>query len=765
MGQGTFSARQQQNRQSLYNYDIPGFKAENVAATPGQLFAKFGGMRGFITQQLQREKIKAATEAAKNKKTPLEESLNLPMESMQVGDFVPVIFCRRREGGTGGVMVRPRATEFRFATDVLVDEGEGDRISALISKLFGFSLAIPIETHIIRAAYHCVLGEGYIYPVQTRDVRNGPNRQGDYSQNYNMRAGAWRPGVDNGAFLSKDGYILIDFPERCGGGGDYNGVSTIEFRNTYTASNIDGWKLHWSCFVRNGMRIDRGRVLDDVVGPSDNFCDLYIWAQISAGLMTEDDFDMNQMQKAAQFLEANQLFCNGEFREGTSLPDFLTSILPLFLLRETTIAGKFALIPVVPTNDDGTIKTTAITPAWRFDERSIAPGSYEDQWSTAASKRRVQVNCLWRQQSSDTEVPFVRDLQISADGVASPEVITLDMAQVATSEAHAAMAGGYRQAMLALGQGTASVRLLAGNQTGMLRAGMIIQILLSIVTEVEMPDLIREYWWIDSIRLDSDGSETLSLIHCPVDDQGRSLVALHVVAARDGIAGWEMPYPPIGAGDEEGRSTDQTVPPSTTSGVPYTAGGAGGAAGFNRSSPPGPGRNRPPRPPRDGGGDDGGGGGTVKTGGAGGSPTKPEEGPRYVITYNDFPIYGPYVFGPIKTHAWPGECKYGIYQLRTRIQGVYLGTVVDYIVVTIEEVQYEVVDTWAETVGEDIITFVRYLFRVQEQIPNAPRTFYVDSQEGGAVSYPLVVTPLDWQCKLRDGTPGPIRNPDSPPLT
>ena len=740
--------------QGFFSKSITGAKSY-FSRPPTYTVPSIGGEPGFTTKSsmellryLASKKqtnasAKSETSTAKNKKTTQDTALTRPMEAMGIGDAVPVVFCRRRTGGTGGVMVKPRATECRFS-----------------------NTAAAIE-----AAYHCVLGEGYIYPIQTRDVRNGPNRQGSYSQNYGLRAGTWRP---ERLVTEQTAYNVPEFPQNVGGGGDYNGVSTIEFRNSFNPkTQLDNWKLHWSVFVRDGMRIDRGRVLDSVVGPSDNFCDLYIWAQVSARLMSVDQFDMAEMQKAAQFLEVNQLYCNAEFDKGTSLPDFLTSILPVFLLRETSVGGKFALRPIVPTNSDGTIKTTAITPEWIFDERSISPGSYDEKWPGQGSKRLIQFNVLWRQQTSDIEIPFVRDLQIMADGVTNPTVETFDLSEVVTSEPHAALAGGYRQAMRYLGQGTASVRLPAGNQTGMLRAGMIIQIVLGILTEVEFPDSIREFWWVDSILFGEDGSETLQLVHCPVNASGQSLVALHMVAARTRAPGFTLPYPPdIGAEDAPGRESDATVPASTTSGVPFSQGGGGATSGFNRTTPPAPPANNPP-PPTDGGpgepagpGDGAGGINVPDTGKAGGEPTNPETGPRRVPAQ-----WVRYIIPPPKAEAWPGECEYGAYRIRTSIEGALVtGTVVNYLVITIEEVT-------AEIVGADPVTYVppgasspvtimcdRYEVRIQEQIPTLPRIETVWSIVGPGVDYPFSLTTIDWQCNLKDGGVGPVRTPESEPV-
>jgi hypothetical protein len=302
----------------------------------------------------------------------------------------------------------------------------------------------------------------------------------------------------------------------------------------------------------------------------------------------------------------------------------------------------------------------------------------------------------------------------------------------------------------------------------MLRAGMIIQIVLGILTEVEFPDSIREFWWVDSILFGEDGSETLQLVHCPVNASGQSLVALHMVAARTRAPGFTLPYPPdIGAEDVPGREADTTVPASTTSGVPFSQGGGGAASGFNRTNPPAPPANNPPAPPSDGGGGVGG----SDVGEAGGVPTDPTKKPKVPARApgSGISIALPGL-GPMPDTAWPGECEYGVHQIRTSIEGALIyGTVVNYLVTTTEPVSAEMVDadplTYVPPGESSPVTIIcpRYEVRVQEPM-SEPRVFNVWSIVGPGVDYPFGLEVIDWQCKLRDGTPGPTRTPASPPL-
>ena len=583
---------------TLWTYDLPGFRAENVRQAPDELFAAWGGLEGYLAAQQNRASADASAKGATDSGTAGAADggiLTQPMAALAPGSVIPVVFARRRTGGTGGVLVQPRATE----------------------------VAISNTATTYSVAWHCVLSDGQLPGVQVRDVRNGLTRDGAFSQRYGGRAGAWFPGNRT---VAQAGQEIPAFPLQCGGGGNYEGLTTIEFRNTYPVGS-QRWSQAWSVFVREGIIIQRGRLLDSVVGPSDNLCDLIIWALVRSGRMTEADIDLPTMAATARFLDTYGLLCNAEFQTATNLPELLTSTLPFFLLGETTIGGRYAVVPLVPTNADGTIRTD-IEPEWIFSEQSIAPGSYSEAFPPAGSRGPLELTATYRQQTSDTEPPLVCTMAMgraSDDGAA---VETLDMAGFCTSRQHAAMAMGYRLATRQYGGRTASVTLLAGDQSGFLAQGQICQVTLNVATELEPAAIISGYWLINQVDRSIDGNETLQLSEVPVDAAGQSIIAQQVLAARDLAGDVVFPYPVIGGSDVPGRSTDQSVPATTLNPeiVPYSqGGGATGPVsefvrGGGKAELPPPNDPKEPDPP--GPGD----GGPVTL--AGGDPPEPDQPSR-----------------------------------------------------------------------------------------------------------------------------------------
>lgn len=569
---------------------------------------------------------RTAQETSSTQSGPLTQA----QRAMAVGDPVPVVFARRRTGGTGGVLVLPRATEAQFSSS------DGNNLTA---------------------RYHCILSDGQVSGVQVRDVRKGNVREGSFSQNYNQRAGEWSPG---NRLANLQNIKASDYPLQCGGGGDYRGVTTIEFSSVHPF-NSDRWKQTWSAFVRGGINVTR--VYDNTAGPSDNIVDLVYWALVNSGRMNASQIDSAQMLKAATFIEQNQLYCNGVFETRTSLPDFLLGILPAFLLRETTIDGKFALAPIPRTNANGTLFTGRLIPDWILTEEVIQPGSVEISPAPAATTLPLEIAVGWRQQTSDVHPPLDRDLIIGVSTDVLPTREEWDLRGVCTSEAHAALVGGWRHAARTIGAATARVTLLRGAHTGYLRQGQIVHLYLQVITELQQAGQISGYWFVDAVSLTPDGSEALELSACPVDGEGRSLLTLRALAFQAAAPGILLPYPEIGVDDVAGRAADSSVPAPTTNPTIIPFSGGGGApqmtSGFNRTSlPPAGPSSSPPEPPSTGDAD----GGVVEADAplstipeAGRKPTEPNNENKGPKTYEP---WGDVVLSP-PIEGIPPKCFYG----------------------------------------------------------------------------------------------------------
>jgi len=683
----------------------------------------------------------AATQATTSAARYVPESLAGRLQALAIGDPIPEVWARRRIGGTGGVLAHGKCSEIRLTNTATT----------------------------ITASFHLVFSAGQVGPIQVRDVRQGVKRQGAFSQNYDKRAGLAAPG--NFTSQATAGFTLPTLPTICGGGGDYRGLSTMEFVRTYPGES-DEIFLTISAFVREGIYVTR--LEDDVLGPSDNVVDVVLRKGLQTGRLRLDMIDLPQMKRAAKFVAANGLYLNAVLPGGDNYEDLLTNLLPAFLLQPTTINGKFALAPVLPYNADYTIATGPIEPYKVLTEAVIVPDSYREARTPAEARIRPKITATWRQQNSETE-PFLARTTVFGDLQRADPPEAYDLLAVATSERQAAVAVGYRYGMRTMCKGTATVTVPHGSDSGLLRQGHIIQVVLGLNTAIEAPGQIMRWWRVVGCSLAPGGSEALELQHFPVDSQGRSLVALAIADAVANGKGALLPYPEISEADAEGRATDQTVPAPTTSGTPFSSGGGivalkgftggssrgggSGGAGFDEAKiGPSPQDDPPPPPP------------------------VPSQGGEFTGNYYHSPVTGEtrfWIQPPFEPYRPDEECEFGLYDSEYFIYiephenyGVLTddgstNSGYDYGVSTIVQAKeppvVEEIETriWAAgpNMGQEFVTV-----RITIMTPAA----YAGTAEpeviiGYTGPNPLEITRLWYRCALRDGTPDEYVYEEEPP--
>jgi hypothetical protein len=460
--------------------------------------------------------------------TPLTEggaggadNLDQKQRSAVVGEPIPIVFCRRT-GGAGGVLISPPATEARFEDDASSN---------------------------ITASYHLVLSEGVIDSIQVRDVFQRSCRVGSFTQTYDRRAGTFVAGnfIDNTPNL--------EAPTYCGTSGAYDGLSTMAFSVTIPAG-FDQWNRQVHCFIRGGIYVTR--LLDSVTGPSNNVADLLLYLLRNSSRVPEAQIDTANLLAAATFINANGFWFNGVVSESTNLRDWISNTLKYFLLRQARIGGKEALKPLVPTNNDGTIKTTAVTWVFTFTEQHIIPDSFEITYSPLADRKPFCATMLWRQQD-DLGIPVMRTTEVRYTGTAVDGPYEQhDLSGFCSTESHAVKVGAYiiskrRHVTHRLQLG---VKPDAYNPT--LAAGDLVRVRLERIASTGA-DSVHDYLYeVDRIGKSITGEVQLDLTHFPIDPARSSLVALEVNDATG--SGLLLPTGLSGVTCDVNSSSDTSVP-------------------------------------------------------------------------------------------------------------------------------------------------------------------------------------------------------------
>jgi hypothetical protein len=458
------------------------------------------------------------------------DNLDSRQRSAVIGEPIPIVFCRRVDG-VGGVLVSPAATEARFEDDASSN---------------------------ITASYHLVLSEGQIDSIQVRDVFQRSCRIGNFTQTYNRRAGTFIPGnfIDNTPNL--------EAPYYCGTSGTYKGLSTMAFSVTIPAG-FDQWNRQVHCFIRGGIYVSR--LLDSVTGPSNNVADLLLYLLRNSSRVPEAMIDTaTSFLAAATFTNANGFFFNGVVSESTNLRDWIGGTLQYFLLRQARIGGMEALKPLVPTNSNGTIKTTAVSWAFTFTEQHIIPDSFEITYTPLADRKPFCATVLWRQQD-DLGIPVMRNTEVRYTGTAIDGPFEQhDLSEFCSSENHAVKVGAYiiSKRRHVTHRVQLGVKPDAFNPT--LAAGDLVRVRLERVASTGA-DSVHDYLYeVDRIGKSITGEVRIDLTHFPVDASLASIVAQEVAEATG--SGLLLPTGLTGVTCDINSSSDTSVPAETfTSGT------------------------------------------------------------------------------------------------------------------------------------------------------------------------------------------------------
>lgn len=463
--------------------------------------------------------------------TPLYEAaalgqrrLDTQQRAITLGEPVPIVFCRR-VSGVGGVLVSPGATEGRYSNDP--------------------------TTNTLTVRLQLVLSEGDLPQLKLKDVFQQACRVGTWRQTYNQRAGSWTPG---NFITTVSGFEKWDCPVYCGTSGTYANLTTLSFTNQFGFASTN-WDKQVHCFVREGMQVTR--IIDNTLGSSNNVIDLALYLIRQSSRLPEDMLDTTSMLIAAQFTNANGLLYNGVFEESSNLEDWLQDISLNFLLRFGDKNGKKTFLPRLPYNNDYTIKTTAITWVFGFTEEHITPDGFEIEYIPLSERKPICAQMLWREQPDD-DIGIVRTTEVRFSGEAeSGPYEQYDLTQFCTSENHAVKVGTYIIARRKYVTHTVRLRVKPDSYNGTLAVGDIVRVQLRRETDVDAVSLHDYLYEVERINKSITGAVELDLVHFPVDNQNRSIIAQIVgpaVGVNYSLATGRADF----TCDETGRRTDNT---------------------------------------------------------------------------------------------------------------------------------------------------------------------------------------------------------------
>jgi hypothetical protein len=546
--------------------------------------------------------------------------LDTQQRSAVIGEPVPVVFCKRTTD-SGGVLISPPATEARFENDssnavtasyhLVLSEGQigliqvrdvfqgpcrvgsftqtydrragtwtpGNTIadqSQPIRRFFTVDM-VTLSTEEDAKQWNLVIATEVTDPAQLSaypfDLFDTWHEATLTDPDHPDAYGSWDYLIDGdpaGALamtktVKAISYSLPACSYYCGSIGTYVDMSTMSYEIT-TGNGNDRWNRQVHCFIRNGIEVDR--LIEEDVDSSNNYADLVNWALLNCAKLPVAMIDTTSLVAAASFLAANDFNCDICIKESGNLADFLANHAPYFLLAETRNNGRRGLRPLLPLNEDHTIKTTAISWQFTFTEDHILPGGLELSYVPLVDRLPFCVQTVWRQQLTD-DFGIIRTSEVRYAGEAETGPYEQhDLSAFCTREDHAVKVGAYIRARRKYITHTARISCRAIDFDGLeLVPGDIVRVRLLRVPDSDDADDHNYLYEINRITKEPSGQLMYELTHFPIDGDGASLVALDVAAATGG--GIMLTSDKSGVSCDLNSSTSTTVPAET-----YTAGTA-----------------------------------------------------------------------------------------------------------------------------------------------------------------------------------------------
>jgi hypothetical protein len=314
----------------------------------------------------------------------------------------------------------------------------------------------------------------------------------------------------------------------CGTGGSYAGLTTVSVVKTYPAGDT-GWQRQAHFFIRNGQPIYR--LIEGSSGATNLFPDVAHHLLTVSGQVPAQLIDTPALTAAARFCQINGITFDGVIANPSNVREYLHLMAPMHLLRVTDRWGKLGLRPALPVTPSHTIDTAPLTPVMSFTEASIHPDTFKISRRSKADRRRFCALVLWRDQpDNDLGVTQATEVRYSGTAIDGP-FEDMDGSEYMTRELHAVRAGALRLAQRRHITHDASWGVTPTAAIAALRAGDLVRVDLARNPSVGSAGVWSYLYEIEGISGPVTGPWTISASHHPVDDDGRSLLALEVAAA------------------------------------------------------------------------------------------------------------------------------------------------------------------------------------------------------------------------------------------
>lgn len=215
-----------------------------------------------------------------------------------------------------------------------------------------------------------------------------------------------------------------------------NGLDQLRFG---VAGGIDVQRHFMADYFEDGEQVGRSNLFSDFLYFLLTDKDAGSGDRISTALLEKETFE-----KTSKFLAVNRIFCDMVLQDPVNIRQWASGIAPMMLCKFVVIAGRFGILPAVPTEESGEISGGAVPITALFSEGNIVEGSFDVTYFGLEERAEFKAVAIYRT-ADGMELPEKMSVIVRYAGPDTGKypIEEFDMSEWCTSEAQALLICKY----------------------------------------------------------------------------------------------------------------------------------------------------------------------------------------------------------------------------------------------------------------------------------------------------------------------------------
>lgn len=215
-----------------------------------------------------------------------------------------------------------------------------------------------------------------------------------------------------------------------------NGLDQLRFG---VAGGIEVERHFLADYFEDGQQVGRSNLFSDFLYFLLTDKDAGSGDRISTALLEKETFE-----QTSKFLAANRIFCDMVLQDPVNIRQWASGMAPMMLCKFVVTAGRFGILPAVPTEESGEISGGAVPITAIFSEGNIVEGSFDVTYFSLEERAEFKAVAIYRT-ANGQELPEKMSVIIRYAGPDTGKypIEEFDMSEWCTSEDQALLVCKY----------------------------------------------------------------------------------------------------------------------------------------------------------------------------------------------------------------------------------------------------------------------------------------------------------------------------------